>query len=238
MKTILLLLLLLFFLNAYSQTFVGGEQDSTIITEYNDDHFWAYYNNEDFVVGMTNCETKDHYGHYYQLVIYINNLSDTSITFIPENITSTLRTRQEDTLSLEVYSYDEYMKKIKRSQSWALALTSFSAGLNAGMAGYSTSIMPNGMPISTYNATAASTANMAAQNQIMTLGMMMENDKKFKEQGYLRKTTIHPNEAIIGYINIKQKRGLTMTVNIPINEQVFSFNWDVAKKKREKSKKH
>ena len=79
---------------------------------------------------------------------------------------------------------------------------------------------------------------MAAQNQIMTLGMMMENDKKFKEQGYLRKTTIHPNEAIIGYINIKQKRGLTMTVNIPINEQVFSFNWDVAKKKREKSKKH
>ena len=72
---------------------------------------------------------------------------------------------------------------------------------------------------------------MSAQAQIVTLGKMMEKDKKAKEQGYLKINTIHPNEAIIGYLNIKRKRGTTMTINIPINGQVYSFDWDVTKKK-------
>ena len=33
-------------------------------------------------------------------------------------------------------------------------------------------------------------------------------------------------------MNIKRKRGTTMTINIPINGQVYSFDWDVTKKKK------
>lgn len=120
-----------------------------------------------------------------------------------------------DTLQMVVYTNETFQKKIKRSQAWAMALYGFSAGLNAGMAGhstsYSTSYSSNGYTYTTatyhYDANAAYQANMAAQYQIMTLGKMMENDKKVKEQGYLKKTTIHPGESIVGYMNIKRKKG-------------------------------
>ncbi|MBE6301830.1 MAG: hypothetical protein E7085_08290 [Parabacteroides distasonis] len=72
---------------------------------------------------------------------------------------------------------------------------------------------------------------MVAQTQIVTLGKRLEDDKNIKEQGYLN---IHSGKAVIGYMNIKWKRGLYMTVNIPINGQVYSFDWDVMKKKKNK----
>ena len=50
------------------------------------------------------------------------------------------------------------------------------------------------------------------------------------EQGYLKKNTIHPNEGIVGYMNIKRKKGNILTINIPINGNVYSFELDVNKK--------
>lgn len=238
MKRFLIIPLLFMLVNLQAQTFVKLDNDTTVITEYVDGRLWAYRSIGNFVVGMTNYEEKDDYGKYYQILIYINNLDKEPVTFNPEEITSSLINKKGDTIDLVVYSHERFMKKVKRAQAWAMALTSFSTGLNAGMAGYSTSYTTaystNGMPytqISThYNATAASTANIAAQTQIATLGKMMEEDKKAKEQGYLKMNTIHAGEAIIGYMNIKRKRGITMKVNIPINGQIYSFDWDVTKK--------
>lgn len=238
MKRLLIIPLLFMLVNLQAQTFVKLDNDTTVITEYVDGRLWAYRNIGNFVVGMTNYEEKDDYGKYYQILIYINNLGKDPVTFNPEEITSSLLNKKGDTIGLVVYSHERFMKKVKRTQAWAMALTGFSTGLNAGMAGYSTSYTTaysaNGMPytqISThYNPAAASTANMAAQTQIATLGKMMEKDKKAKEQGYLKMNTIQPGEAIIGYMNIKRKRGITMTVNIPVNGQIYSFDWDVTKK--------
>jgi hypothetical protein len=130
------------------------------------------------------------------------------------------------------------MKKVKNAQAWSMALLGFSAGLNAGMAGYqttyTTSYMPNGMAYTqahtTYNYAAASAANMAATTQMMTLSKMMADDKKTISKGYLKINTIHPDEGIIGYMNIKRKKGSRMTVNIPVEGKVFSFDWDLRKK--------
>ncbi len=65
---------------------------------------------------------------------------------------------------------------------------------------------------------------------MMTLGKMMENDRVVKEQGYLKKTTVHPGESIVGYMNIKRKKGKILTVNIAVDDCVYSFDWDVSKK--------
>ena len=45
----------------------------------------------------------------------------------------------------------------------------------------------------------------------------MTDERVTKEQGYLKKNTIHPNEGIVGYMNIKRKKGNILTINIPIN---------------------
>jgi hypothetical protein len=240
MKKYLIALLLGITISVNAQTFVKAENDTTVLTEYNDGRLWAYRQIGDFVVGMTNYEEKDDYGKYYQIAIFIKDLGDTPVTFEPEQITSVLYSRNNDTIPLNVYSYDEYMKKVKNAQALSMALLGFSTGLNAGMAGYQTTYtttyganhMPYTQVHTTYNHAAASSANIAATTQMMTLSKLMADDQNTKSQGYLKITTIHPNEGIIGYMNIKRKKGKLMTVNIPVGGQVYSFDWDVTKKKK------
>ena len=222
-----------------AQTFMKAENDTTVMSEYNDGRIWAYRKLGDFVVGMTNYEDKDSYGKYYQIQIFIKNMGDTSVTFEPEKITSVLYNKYNDTIPLNVYTYDEYMKRIKNTQTWSMVLLGFSSGLSTSRAGYQTTYTtaygPNNMPYTqihtTYNHAAASAANMAATTQMITLGKLMEDERNMKSQGYLKITTIHPGEGIIGYMNIKRKRGQSMTVNIPVGGQVYSFDWDLTKKK-------
>ena len=238
MKFIYIIILALFSIMCNAQIFMYPENDS-ILTEYNDGKMWAYQNKNNFVVGVTCFEEKDDYGKYYQLNIFIKNLSNSPITFQPDSIYSNLLTKKNDTIQLEVYTNDEYQKKIKRSQAWAMALYGISAGLNAGTAGYSTSYStsysPNGFAYTTitqhYDANAAYQANIASTNQILTLGHMMENNRTIREQGYLKTTTVYPGEAIVGYMNIKRKKGKLLTVSIPIKDYIYSFSWDVKKKK-------
>jgi len=108
------------------------------------------------------------------------------------------------------------------------------------MAGYQTSYVTtrsyNGytytQPVTTYNSTAAYQANMAATTQLMVLSKQMEQDKKIREEGYLKKTTIHSSEGIFGYMNVEREKGTVMRVVIPVNGENYGFHWDVANKKK------
>lgn len=194
MKKYLIALLLGITISVNAQEFIAAENDTTVMSEYNDGRLWAYRQISDFVVGMTNYEEKDDYGKYYQIAIFIKNLGDTPVTFEPEQITSVLYRRNNVTIPLNVYSYDDYMKKVKNAQALSMALLGFSAGLNAGMAGYQTTYtttyganhMPYTQVHTTYNYAAASAANMAATTQIMTLSKLMADDRNTKSQGYLK----------------------------------------------------
>lgn len=241
MKKIECIILLIFwFITCNAQTFIQSDSDSTVVTEYNDGKQWAYRKIKDFVVGLTSYESKDDYGKYYQINIFIQNQSDTSVTFNPEDVDARLINKKGDTLQLKVYTNEAFQKKIKKNQAWTMALYGFSAGLNAGNAGYSTSYStsysPNGYAYTTitqhYDANAAYQANVAASNQIATLSKTLENDRAIKEEGYLKMTTIHPGESIVGYMNIKRKKGQTLTVDISVNGNIYSFHWDVRKKKK------
>ena len=229
---------------AKAQEFIKSDNDTTVMSEYNDGRIWAYRQIGDFVVGMTNYEEKDNYGKYYQIAIFIKNLGASSVTFNPDQITFTLYDKNNDIVPLTVYSYDKFMKKVRNAQAWGSVLFGFSAGMNAGMAGYQTTYttsygsghVPYTQVNTSYNYAAASAANMAATTQMMTLSKMMADDRNTKSQGYLKITTIHPNKGIVGYMNIKRKKGQTMSVSIPVGVHVYTFDWDVAKKKGRKNK--
>lgn len=233
-KANFIILFFLWSIACHSQAIDQTENDTTVITEYNDGVLWLYRDIENVTVGTTCYKIKD-YGKHYQIHIYIYNHSDTSLLFDPTTVSSYLATKAGDTLQLQVYTNEMFQKKVMRSQTWAMALYGFSTGLSAGMAGYSTSYSttysPNSLPYTTvtqhYDANAAFQANMAASHQMQTLGNMMENDREVKEQGYLKMNTIHPGESIVGYMNIKRKKGTILTILIPVNGNVYSFDWDV-----------
>ena len=238
MKHVCFIILILLSVICNAQTFIYPKNDS-ILTEYNDGKLWAYLDKGGLIVGLTCFEERDDYGKYYQLNIFIKNLGESSITFHPDSIYADLLTKRNRTLQLEVYTNEEYQKKVKRLQTWTMALYGISAGLNAGTAGYSTSYStsysPNGYAYTTitqhYDANAAYQANVASTNQMLTLGQMMENDRAVREQGYLKTTTVHPGEAIVGYMNVKRKKGKKLTVNIPVNGSIYTFDWDVSREK-------
>lgn len=127
-----------------------------------------------------------------------------------------------------------------------MVLYGFSAGFNAASAGYtttySTSYTPNGYAYtsinSSYDANATYQVNMATNMQLQTLGDRMKNDRAVREQGYLKLNSIHPGDAIIGYMNIKHKKGKQLLVSINIGAQTFSYLWDVEKKKKKDKNNH
>ena len=150
----------------------------------------------------------------------VQNLTNDSYTFAPDIIHADITKKNGTTETLRVYSNEAFQKKIKRQQAWASALYGLSAGLNAGMAGYQTSYVTT----RSYNG--------YTYTQLMVLSKQMEQDKKIREEGYLKKTTIHSSEGIFGYMNVEREKGTVMRVVIPVNGENYGFHWDVANKKK------
>ena len=115
--------------------------------DYRDGATWLYYTKNGLLVAMNNTQVKD-YGKWFQITLIIANNSIAPIEFDPEKMTSTLQKKDGQTAALEVWSSDRYMKKVRKTQNWNMALTSIGEGLAAANAGYSSSTTQTN---STYN---------------------------------------------------------------------------------------
>ena len=236
-------------------------------TEYRDGEAWPYYSKNGLLVAMTNTKTKD-YGKWYQISLIITNNSITPIVFDPERITSSLQKTNGQTVAMEVYSSEKYMKKVARTQTWNMIGAGISEGLAAANAGYSSSTTQtnssyNGYSNSignayaygaggyavgnysgsssyhgnssttsktvSYDGAAAYQARIIASNRMADYENSLLQERAIKQEGYLKKTTIHPGEAISGYINIKRATGTMMTVVVDINGAKYEFPWNISK---------
>ena len=209
MRTLLIILSLTLSFYSYAQNPVSVDDDPNVFTEYYDGLQWVYKQQGDFMVGMTIYLDEYGYGKNYQILVSVKNLGEASVLFDPSLVVSTMTDKYGDTEQMVVYSYERYMKRVNTQQTWAMALLGFSSGVSSELVS---------LPVAT-------------TTHLMTLNKMMSDDNKMISQGYLKKTTLYPYEGILGYINIKYKRGKTMTIFIPIEDQVFTFGWDVTKKK-------
>lgn len=236
----IIIIFLLCSISLRAQTFIKLANDTTAFIEYNDGKQWIYRDIDDLTVGMTNIEFKDGYGKYYQVGLFINNNRDSSLIFNPEEVLANLVTNKGDTISLEVYTSEKYQDKIRATQGLVMLLNGLSAGLNAASAGYSTNYTttysPYGYAYTTvnavYDANAAYQANMAANMQMRTLGKLMNEDRVVREQGYLKLNTVHSGNAIVGYMNIKHKKGKNLLVSLNIGGSKFSYLWNIEKDKK------
>ena len=231
--------------------------------EYKDGEAWPYYNENGIMIGMTNNQVRD-YGKYFRIPIVIANNSMYPIEFNPDNITATLTDKKGKEKVLKVYSSDQYNKKVRRWQNWAMALTGISEGLSAASAGYSSSTTNTstniysstggvatasgsggyaygqysgnsatyGQSTSTtvsYDGAAAYQARIIASERMASYSNALLLERAIKEEGYLKRCTIYPGEAISGYINIERKKGNSMTIIVNINGANYIFPWNISK---------
>lgn len=80
----------------------------------------------------------DNYGKYYQVWINIQNFTGKNLLLVPDRIIAeTYDRKSKEFEELFIYLYEEYMKKVKRRQSWQNFAVAFSNSLAASNAGYS-----------------------------------------------------------------------------------------------------
>ncbi len=211
-------------------------------TDFKDGDEWVYYNKNGISLGINNKKVKD-YGKYYQIKIVLSNNSLYPIIVNSSNVTASILNKENEENELKVYSVEEYMKKVNRRQNWAMAMLGVSAGLGSSSAGYSTSNSSsyyNGYSAATgaysgfvtttttsYNAAAAYQAQVIESQRMMECSYAMANDRKVRQEGYLKKTTVYPGECISGFVNIDRKKGISMTINININGAIYKFPYSL-----------
>ena len=201
MKRLILILMFVPLLVACNKKMVFSlfEQDRQDydLTEWIDGEEWVYKDNGKFWVGVTMNE--DDYDGYYKAKMFILNKTDSTIDstilFDPDSVSARLfnqvkldpRGKLE---YLEVYTNDELQRRLKKQQNATMFLQGMATGLS------STDELPQ---------------NTAAN---YALAKMMEDDRRFKEIGYLKKTTLYPYKSIAGYMFLKKDVGEFMLLDI------------------------
>ena len=231
--------MIVFPLGNFAQTLIEPNEDSTFVKEYRNDEEWGIIAKNGFVVSMGNKFVKDDYGKFYHLQIIVQNLTNEAYTFEPDSITALVIKKNSVEYPMKVYLAKGFQKKIKNEQAWAQFFLGIASGINISQASYQTSYVPTTgyggytymQPVTTYNASGAAIANMMATNQMMDMAKQMEIGRKVRDEGYLKKNTIHPGEGIAGYMNVKRDKGVQMTVIVPVKGEKYVFKWNISKTK-------
>ena len=179
---------------------------------------------------------KQQYGRYYEAFVTIENGSGNQFDFDPTDITASLSLKGKVEEG-EVYSYNDYIKKVNRRQAWSTAFTAFAEVAAASSAGYSSSttnaygITSSGRLVSahatttSYNGAATYAATQNAANNLSQMAGQQYEIKRNISEGYLKLNTIFPNSRIIGFVNITFDSADKIYLNIPVNGKVYHFEF-------------
>lgn len=222
-------------------------------SDYKDGTPWQFYNKNGVIIALTNTIVKD-YGKWHRIDIVISNNTIIPIEFDPVmNISASSTDIEGLTTDLQVWSSDEYLKKVNRSQTWAAVLMGVAEGMSTANAGYSTSTTNSyysgnayaygsggygygsysGSATSytrTYDAGAAYQARVLSQQRMADFSNAMAEEQEIKKLGYLKKNTIYPGETISGYVHIKRIKGETVQFIVKIETAEYIFDWNFGKR--------
>ncbi|MCD8296635.1 MAG: hypothetical protein LUC88_03585 [Prevotella sp.] len=201
---------------------------------------WVFYDKNGINVGLNLSS----WG--MMLSIIITNNSMFPIHIDENDINVSFKNNKGEDKEIKVYSFAEYSKRLQQSNavdnffnalgeslaaskagkstSQTTSIYAGTTGLGSNYSGASTSVT------SSYDATAAYQARITASNRIAAYGEALDAERKIKESGYFKSTTINPGETIVGYLyaksnnSIRVKAGL-FTIELNINGVTYSNIW-------------
>lgn len=98
---------------------------------------WPYYIKNGMLISMNLSIVKD-YGRYYRIDLILSNNTMGPVDFEPNDIKAILTDNKGQRWYLGVFPAENYMRKVTRSQNFAMAMNGLVQGLAAASAGYST----------------------------------------------------------------------------------------------------
>lgn len=195
-----------------------------ISTEYKNGVAWSYYNKNGLIVGACNSIINS-VGDYREVGLYVVNKSMVNVDIDPRQI-QVYAMKGDKMKAYEMVSPEEYNEKIRKYrkkndyQVTNVRETSVNANLGAQVFNAGTS-----------NTLKEFQKRICRMRELDESTRMQYTDKQPLDLGYLERTTVHPGEAVTGYLYTSDKKAADLYIRVRINGIEYLFNWKEGKKK-------
>jgi len=204
------------------------QSQNTIDSYYYDGQLIKFYNTEHYFISAY-MQPVSYYGDYYAIHLSILNKDIPRFDFIPTNLIATYEYREKERDG-KVLTFEEYSEKVRSKQEWQEALMGLAVGFQAFANNVeqigSMKVVSGGQVsnISIYDNGSGKIQNM--MNGARQVEAEHLNDLEVIKDGYLKRHTLFRNNELMGYINIKYRECDKLTFIVPINNELFAFNWE------------
>lgn len=200
------------------------------LSQDNNGNKWKTFHKDSLYIFLNTRYMQDH-GRYYLIDLYVQNNSSKPLFFDFNSATVTANGKVNP-----FWSYDRYMSRIKRQNSWA----AFGSAMAVMFTGWIMDAILNGSYYSGYadgysigldilhNASSIFIQNIA---YIGAIAIAEEFDKDYlrcvqANIGYLRPYNIPANSAVRGHALAKYiPSSDKVAINVPVGGKVYSFEW-------------
>lgn len=198
-------------------------------TEYKNGVAWPYYIKNGLIIGVSQVED-DEVGSYKELQFFLSNNSMCNVDIDPATIRAYAVKKDESKL-LEFMDSEEYYKKIyvKKKKAAKAAIKK-----KAVVEMEKQNNLNNNLGATMFDETMNTLHDFQQRmikKKILTENVHVMADNEAEDIEYLKRTTVHPSEAVTGYLLIDDKKMDFLQVEIMLNGILYPYKWDLRKKK-------
>ena len=195
-------------------------------TEYMNGVPWHYYNKNGLIVGVSNSIQKE-LGGYREIGLFVVNKSMTNIDVDPALIEvysmkkgavdHNFRLVDADTYDKKVLNQKRKLAKREKHKKKVLVVYEHEDNTNANLGA------------NVFNS--SDTSLQSFQKSIVSLkeltgeSRMPYTERLPKDLGYLERTTVHPNEAVSGYVYTSDRKAEDLFVKVRVGGIDYLFEW-------------
>lgn len=211
-----------------SPVFTSPTKDDVKV-EYKNGIAWPYYNNNGIIIGVSQYEDES-LGAHRELHFFLSNNSMNNVDIDPSSIRiySIKKGNKKDIKAMDSEEY--YDKVYKKKKKNAKELMRKRVLVEKNRLNYLNKNLGATLFDNSSNTLQDFQQRMIKKEDLLTNNQVLA-DNEAENIEYLQRTTVHPNEAVSGYLLIDDKRTDTLHVDIDINGVTYSYEWDMRKKK-------
>lgn len=194
--------------------------------DYCDGVPWEVYSKNGITIALT-CSIVRDYGRWHRIDLAVSNNSRVPVVFTPEtDIVAYSTDDRGGAADLGVWPCDEYMKRVKRGQTWAAIGMSLSAGISSTSTSTTTGYTSKGVH---FTATTSTYDAAEARRQCEEFDRRLQDEKHRKQSGYLKKNTIYPSESVYGFVHVERVKGRRVVFVVKMEDAEYIYEWEFDK---------